>query len=265
MHTIRQTPTTGGTLSSAPLTKIAVAGAACLALLAAPCAHARVDWKPVDAEALSLKAPLVDKDAPAEILFKEIRIEFKADVVEISEYARIKVFSDRGREQGTVSVPHFDKDKIREVSGRTTKPSGATQELAADSIFDRTVVKANGHKVKLASFALPKVEAGDVIEYRWRARSALRMYERIEIQAEIPTERVRVVFKNTVVGLGVHWVGLYQAPRACQARVSRDLAGIREPAWPTGRAADAPGGHDSRLDAVHLPRRIPTELRRSLI
>jgi len=191
---------------SAPLKKVAMAGAVCLALLAAPCAHAGVDWKPVAAEELSLKAPRVDKDAPAEILFKEIRIEFKLDGVYLSEYARIKVFSDPGREQGTVSIPYFDKDKIREASGRTTKPSGSTQELTADAIFDRTVVKANAHKLKLASFALPNVEAGDVIEYSWRAKNELRTHERIEIQAEIPSELVRVVFKNSVVGLVVHWI-----------------------------------------------------------
>ena len=50
-----------------------------LVLLAVPYAHAGVDWKPVAAEELSLKAPRVDKDAPAEILSKEIRIEFKSD------------------------------------------------------------------------------------------------------------------------------------------------------------------------------------------
>lgn len=207
MHTIRQAPTTCGRVFRALLAKMA-ADAAWLALasLVTPCAHANVDWNPVDAEELSLKAPRVDKDAPAEILFKEIRIEFKRGGVEISEYARIKIFTDRGREQGTVSVPYFDKDKIRETSGRTTKPNGATQELAADSMFDRTVLRANGHKIKVSSFALPNVEAGDVVEYSWRASSELQSYERIEIQAEIPSERVRVVVKNTAAGISVRWI-----------------------------------------------------------
>jgi transglutaminase-like putative cysteine protease len=185
-----------------------VAKIAWLALLAVPCAHAGVDWKPVAAEELSLKAPRVDKDAPAEILSKEIRIEFKSDGVHLSEYARIKVFTDPGREQATVSVPYFDKDKIREASGRTTKPNGSTQELAKDALFDRTVVKASGYKVKVASFALPNVEAGDVIEYSWRAKNELRKYERLEIQDEIPSERVRVMFKNSVAGIQVDWVYL---------------------------------------------------------
>ena len=185
-----------------------VAKIAWLVLLAAHCAHAGVDWKPVEAAELSLKAPRVDKDAAAEILFKEIRIEFKGGTVYKSEYARIKVFSDPGREQGTVSVPYLDKDKIREATGRTTKPNGATQEMAADAIFDRAVVKANGHKLKVASFALPNVEAGDVIEYSWRSKNELRRHESIEIQAEIPSERVRVVLKNSIVGIEVHWVYL---------------------------------------------------------
>jgi transglutaminase-like putative cysteine protease len=225
MCTIRQTLTTGRTLLTALNANMAMAGAVwwALALLAAPCAHARVDWKPVAAEALSLKAPQVDKDAPAEILFREIRLEFKRDGVDISEYARIKVFSDAGREQGTVSIPYFDKDKIREASGRTTKPNGATQELAADSFFDRTVAKGNGHKIKVASFALPNVEAGDVIEYYWRARHEWPAYERIDIQSELPSQRVRVVVRNTAAEISVHWLNI-NLPNPAKQRDSSETS-----------------------------------------
>ncbi len=48
---------------------------ALLALLAASRAHPAVDWKPVAPEELSLKAPRVDKDAPAEILSREIHFQ----------------------------------------------------------------------------------------------------------------------------------------------------------------------------------------------
>jgi len=215
-----------------------LAGAAWLAFLAALRAQAGVDWKPVNAEELCLKSPRVDKDAAAEIIFKEIRIEFKNGEEDVSEYARIKIFSDRGREQATVSVPYFDKDKIREASGRTTKPGGATQAIAADGIFDRTVIKANGHKIKVTSLTLPNVEAGDVIEYYWRAKKPLHAHERIEIQADIPSERVRVVFKNATPAIGVHWVFI-DLPEPVQhfsdetSLEFTDLAGIHdEPLMP---------------------------------
>jgi len=74
MHTIWQTLTICARLVLVSA-KIAMAGAAWPAVLAAPCALAKADWKPVDADEVSLKAPRVEKDAPAEILFKEIRIE----------------------------------------------------------------------------------------------------------------------------------------------------------------------------------------------
>ena len=103
MNTIRQTLTTCGKLLMAFLARTAMVSAAELALLAPPCAHAGVDWKPVDAEAVSLQTPQVDQDARA-------------------EYARtrIKVFNNLGRKQGTVSIPYLGKDRTREASGRTT-------------------------------------------------------------------------------------------------------------------------------------------------
>jgi hypothetical protein len=177
-----------------------------LAVLVVPCAHAKINWKAVDAEALSQKAPLVDKDAPAEILFREILLDFSDTSITISEYARIKIFNERGLEQANVSVPYVDKDKIREASGRTIKPNGSIQEAGADSIFKRTVIKAGGRKLNVATLALPGVEPGDIIEYYWKVKNPLGAYERIDVQAEIPSQRVRLATRNVPLWLNAQWV-----------------------------------------------------------
>ena len=59
------------------------------------------EWKPVDPAQLMMKSPVVEKDADAEALFWEIKVE---DEVEgstprtvLSNYIRIKIFTERGR------------------------------------------------------------------------------------------------------------------------------------------------------------------------
>ncbi|HET9713056.1 MAG TPA: hypothetical protein VFP64_14275, partial [Pyrinomonadaceae bacterium] len=56
------------------------------------------DWKPVDPAELALKSPTVEKEADAEGLFWEVRIDDNEDGdLLFSHYLRVKVFTERGR------------------------------------------------------------------------------------------------------------------------------------------------------------------------
>src|ERR1041385_2370953 len=57
------------------------------------------DWKPIDPAHLALKSATVEKDADAEALFWEIRIDDnpEGDLI-FSHYIRVKVFTYRGGE-----------------------------------------------------------------------------------------------------------------------------------------------------------------------
>src|SRR5215217_4898430 len=132
------------------------------------------DWRPVDPAELSLKSATVERDADAEALFWEVKIDdsVEGDLI-FSHYLRIKVFTDRGREsQSKVDLPfgrlYGSEVKIRDIAGRTIKPDGTFVELKKEDVFDRTIVKASGVKVKAKSFAMPAVVAGSIIEYRWK-------------------------------------------------------------------------------------------------
>jgi hypothetical protein len=127
------------------------------------------DWKPVDPSELALKTPVVEKDADAEVLQWEVRVDDDAEDLVFSNYIRIKVFTERGREsQSKVDIPFYGKYKIKDVAARTVKADGTIIELKKDDVFERTVVKLSGLKIKVKSFALPSVEPGSIIEYRWR-------------------------------------------------------------------------------------------------
>lgn len=105
----------------------------CLLTLVVPLPAAPVgdEWKPVDPGELSLKAPTVEKDADAEAIFWEVKIDDNPDGDLIfNHYLRVKVFTERGREsQSKVDLPfgklYGGEVKINDIAARTIKPDGS--------------------------------------------------------------------------------------------------------------------------------------------
>src|SRR5258708_13683367 len=159
------------------------------------------DWRAVDPAELASKTPVVDKDADAEAIFWEVRV---ADEIEggsarkvLSHYIRIKIFTDRGREsQSRIDIPFTSGASIKDVCGRTVKPDGSIIEVKKEDVYERTIVKTGGLRVKVKSFALPGVEPGAIIEYRWRETwENISVRERFELQRDIPVQTVRYFLK----------------------------------------------------------------------
>ncbi|MFN2532364.1 MAG: DUF3857 domain-containing transglutaminase family protein [Pyrinomonadaceae bacterium] len=160
------------------------------------------DWLPIDPSDLALKTPVVEKDADAEAIFWQVRV---ADDLEngdprtvLQHYMRIKIFTDRGREsQSKVEIRYESGTDIKDIAARTIKPDGTVVELKKDDIFEKTIVKANGGKLKAKSFAMPSVEAGAVIEYRWREvrNNSLTFFDRFDLQRDIPVRLVKYYLK----------------------------------------------------------------------
>jgi transglutaminase-like putative cysteine protease len=175
--------------------------ALCLLATAFAPAYARgdKDWKPIDPAQLSSAAPAVQKDADAEALFWEVYVDdSQAYELSLRHYIRIKVFNERGRDsQSKVDLPYYSYNQIKDVAARVIKPDGSIVELKKEDVFERTVVKASGLKVKAKTFALPGVEPGSIIEYRWRevypGASANRM--RLQFQRDIPVQNVTYYLK----------------------------------------------------------------------
>jgi hypothetical protein len=171
---------------------------AALAYLAAlpPAASARgdKDWKPIDPAELALAAPTVEKDADAEALFWEVVVDdSRSYELSFKNYVRIKVFNERGRDsQSQVKLPYYGDHQIKDIAARVIKPDGTTVEMKKEDVFDRTMVKLSGAKVKVKSFALPGVEPGSIIEYRWRELKPYNSADelRLHFQRDIPVRSV---------------------------------------------------------------------------
>lgn len=172
-------------------------------LVPTPAVAAFDDWKAVDPTELALKTPTVEKEADAEGLFWEVRIDDSPDGDLIfNHYLRVKVFTDRGREsQSKIDLPfgnfYGGEVKIKDIAARTIKPDGSIVELKKEDIFERTIVKVSGLKVKARSFAMPSVEPGCIIEYRWREVrvKSTAHYLRLQFQRDIPVRRVQYLIK----------------------------------------------------------------------
>jgi hypothetical protein len=179
------------------------------AVVAAPVfAFGDLDWKPVDAAHLALKAPLVEKDADAEAIFWEVRVDDgdESDLV-LTNYIRIKIFTDRGREsQSKIDIVPFRlNSRIKDVAGRTIKADGTIVELKKEDVFEKIIVRAGDQKLKAKTFAMPSVEPGAIIEYRWRevypGKSA--NLTRLYFQRDIPVQTVTYYLKPASNLVGV--------------------------------------------------------------
>lgn len=160
------------------------------------------DWRPIDPAELSSKTPVVDKDADAEAIFWEVRVADEIDGgttrTVLRHYLRIKIFTERGREsQSKIDIIYFNNWKLTDIAARTVTPDNRIIELKKEDIFERTIVRASGLKVKAKSFALPGVEPGSIIEYRWREvrNDRLANYIRLQLQRDVPVQLVKYYVK----------------------------------------------------------------------
>ena len=174
----------------------------CFALLFPVPGFAGDEWRPVDPADLALKAPIVEKDADAEAIFWEVRLSDEVDGgtprTVLRHYVRIKVFNERGREsQSKIDIPFLSNWKVQDIAARTIKPDGSIVELKKEDVLERTIEKLNGTKIKAKSFAMPGVEPGAIIEYRWTEirNDQLATYIRLYFQRDVPVQLVKYYIK----------------------------------------------------------------------
>ena len=171
----------------------------CFFALAFPVAAQDKEWRPVSPAELSAKAPLVEADADAEATFWEIRIDdSSSEDVSLRHYVRVKIFTERGREKySKFDIPFSKGMKIKELAARVIKADGSTVEIKKEDVFEREIIKAGGIKIKAKSFAVPNIEPGVIIEYRYKETfddgGAKGM--RLTFQRDIPIQNLSYYYK----------------------------------------------------------------------
>jgi len=155
------------------------------------------DWRPITQRELDLKAPTVDGDADGEAIFWEVRVKDELMGNEprqtITNYIRIKIFKEHGTETlGTVNLDYLNKVNVTDVAGRTIRPDGTIVELTNDAVFQRTLVRGRRVKIEQTSFAMPGVEPGAIIEYRWKEvhSGQISQFLALPLQRTFPVEEL---------------------------------------------------------------------------
>jgi len=113
-------------------------------------------------------------------------------------YVRLKVFNEKGKEDtSTIDLTYRAPGGILDVSGRTIKPDGTILELDRKSIYRRDLVRAGRAKQKAVSFAMPGVEPGAILEYRWKQTEEDNRfrYVRLNFQRDFPVQSVTYFVK----------------------------------------------------------------------
>jgi hypothetical protein len=161
-------------------------------------AHAQ-DWRPVTSQELGMKMPQVEPDADAEVIFWEVRVDDSdPESMAMKHYIRVKIFTERGREKySKVDIPFAKGIRIKDIQARVIKPDGSIVDLAKADVFDREIAKTDKIKVKAKSFAVPGIDIGVIVEYRY---SEIYNYGSAEdmpmiFQHDVPIESIAYYFR----------------------------------------------------------------------
>ncbi len=107
--------------------------------------------------------------APAIILYRQVDRDDHGYSSHEDQYFRIKVLTEEGRKYADVEIP-YDKDHegIKGISARTIRPDGTIASFDG-KVFNKSVVKGKGLKYWAATFTLPDVQIGSIVEYFYTA------------------------------------------------------------------------------------------------
>lgn len=156
------------------------------------------EWRPVTPAELQIKTGKVEPDADAEAIFWEVRVDDSTENLIMKHYIRVKIFNERGREKySKVDIPFLKGVKIKNIMARVIKPDGTITELGKADIFEREIAKTDKIKVKAKSFAVPNIESGVILEYRYQELYPLSSANnmRMVFQHDIPIQSISYYFK----------------------------------------------------------------------
>ncbi len=156
------------------------------------------DWRAITPAELSMKTPRVEPNADAEVIFWEVRVDDTSSDLVMRHYKRIKIFTENGREKHSkVDIPFTKRMKISEIEARVIKADGSIVVLNKSDIFEREIARKNKNKLKAKSFAVPNIEIGSIVEYRYKEtiRNDWASNMRMMFQHDDPIQNITYYFK----------------------------------------------------------------------
>lgn len=157
------------------------------------------EWREITPAELQMKTPKVEPGADAEAIFWEVRIDdSSSEDLSMKHYVRVKIFTELGREKySKFDIPFIKGIKIKDIAARIIKADGSIVEISPKDVFEREIIKANKVKVKAKSFAVPNIEPGVIVEYRYREviDDAGAVGMDLAFQRDIPVQKLSYYYK----------------------------------------------------------------------
>ncbi|HWO02426.1 MAG TPA: DUF3857 and transglutaminase domain-containing protein [Blastocatellia bacterium] len=177
---------------------------------------AAANWRPVTPQELMMTAAALGRpDAEAAVLFREGELnDTYADGTSLKVYIRIKIFSDRGRRYAEVQLPYrVELGRVSDLHARTIRPDGSMVEVESRDVFDKILLKTNHGIWRAKVFTMPAVEAGAIIEYRYRQTYPRGFrYFALDLQSDLFIKELHYTIQPPIAPkLDVRWV-TFNAP-----------------------------------------------------
>lgn len=125
-------------------------------------------WQAIPQEDLTLKDNPANPGSAAMILERQV---FTNDEKRVqTEWVRIKVFTEAGKENGDIEIPYLEKKtSVENIRGRTVRPDGTVIPFSG-AVFDKVVIRYKKFRYNVKAFTLPGIEVGSIIDYSFAVR-----------------------------------------------------------------------------------------------
>lgn len=124
------------------------------------------EWPPITDEEKALRDCPQQPGASAVFLYREETTSHEKWTTTC--YFRLKILTPAGRERANIEIPVVNGlTKITDLRARVVRPDGTSVPFNGQ-VFEKTALRTGGIKVTVKTFALPDVDVGSIIDYRYK-------------------------------------------------------------------------------------------------
>lgn len=182
-----------------------------ITLVLVPPLFGQKPWPVISAEEMDLKDCPEQPGAPAICLYYEKTTDHEQFTTKV--FKRLKILTAAGRKQANIEIPFFKGIQlVKDIEARVVPPDGQPQEFTGQ-IFEKTALRARGIRVVVKTFALPDVQPGFIIDYRYKIvpdsggspREDDELLAELQLSKGKPEEGGRPKKLEILSLPGVHW------------------------------------------------------------
>ena len=127
------------------------------------------EWQPIDPADLKMTSEPKAPGAPAIYLYRQVDRKDASHAATEYNYVRIKILTEEGRQFANIEIPYYKQDasvNISNIRARTIRPDGTVVNFDG-KVYDKSIEKTKGTRIRAKTFNIPDVQVGSIIEYHF--------------------------------------------------------------------------------------------------